>query len=231
VGDGTGWLSVNSSGTRSPVIPFNHTLTPANGYTIYSYIPYFTNNGTQVDPSSIDFASQILLDPNANVTLPAKPKISQDIVSYYSQQGVLVSSLPPPATTAPTTPSSPTSPSTQSQQPLSPTTPPSGSGDTGVIIDRPTAERLAAEDPYFARFEQILENCSNLVFGSATITLEQCVTSIQAGADRWCGFEFYDQLKCEYASFMAQQFNKMQGTLGGNLFNDVFPEGLLAPTP
>jgi hypothetical protein len=76
-----------------------------------------------------------------------------------------------------------------------------------------------------------LANCNNLLFGTATITLEQCVTSLQAGADRWCGFEFYDALKCEYASFMAQQFNKMRGTLGGNLFNDLFPEGLLAPTP
>jgi hypothetical protein len=38
-------------------------------------------------------------------------------------------------------------------------------------------------------------------------------------------------LKCEYASFIAQQFNKMQGIMGGNLFNEVFPEGLLAPTP
>ena len=44
-------------------------------------------------------------------------------------------------------------------------------------------------------------------------------------------FAYGDVLKCQYASFMAQQFNKMRGTRGGNLFNDVFPEGLLAPTP
>jgi hypothetical protein len=29
----------------------------------------------------------------------------------------------------------------------------------------------------------------------------------------------------------VQQYNKMVGTLSGNLFNDVFPKGLLAPTP
>ena len=29
------------------------------------------------------------------------------------------------------------------------------------------------------------------------------------------------QLKCEYASSIAQQFNKMWEILGGNLFNDI----------
>jgi hypothetical protein len=120
---------------------------------------------------------------------------------------------PPPTTTASTTPNT------------------TANDASKVIIDRPTAARLAAQDPYFARFEQILANCNNLLFGNATITLEQCASSMQQGADRWCGFEFYDSLKCEYASFMAQQYNKMLGILGGNLFNELFPEGLLGPTP
>lgn len=94
--DGTGWLTLNSSGTLSPVIPFTHTLTAANGYTIGGGIPFFTSNHIQVDLHSIDFASQVIPDPNANLTLPAKPKISPDVVSYYSQQGALISSRPPP---------------------------------------------------------------------------------------------------------------------------------------
>ena len=149
-----------------------------------------------------------------------------------------IPSLPPPSSQIDASPPPPPPPMTQqptqtappitASPPTTPSTPPS---DSEVIIDRPTAARLAAEDPYFARFEQILENCNNLVFGTATITLEQCVTSLQDGADRWCGLEFYDALKCEYASFMVQQYNKIQGTLGGNLFNDMFPEGLLESTP
>jgi hypothetical protein len=126
-------------------------------------------------------------------------------------------------------PAAPTSPLSTTTPPMTTTT--TNTTEGKVIIDRPTAARLAAQDPVFARFEQILANCNNLVFGNATITLEQCVTSLQAGADRWCGLEFYDPLKCEYASVLAQQYNKMMGILGGNLFNDLFPGGLLAPTP
>jgi hypothetical protein len=78
-------------------------------------------------------------------------------------------------------------PSPQSQQPTQtappmtatpPTTSSTPPSTSGVIIDRPTAARLAAEDPYFARFEQLLANCNNLLFGTATITLEQFVSSI-----------------------------------------------------
>ena len=125
--------------------------------------------------------------------------------------------LPPTTATTPTIPPG--------------TTPPAAQSTTAPIIDRQTAAQLAAQDHAFARFEQILAFCNNLVFSNATITLEQCATSLQDGADRWCGLEFYDPLKCEYASFMAQQYNKMVGILGGNLYNGLFPEGLLAPTP
>jgi hypothetical protein len=84
-----------------------------------------------------------------------------------------------------------------------------------VIIDRPTAARLAAEDPYFARFEQAFDSCMDLPFGNATITPAQCQLSLQQGADRWCGIEFYDQLKCEYASELVRQFNRINSLLGG----------------
>jgi hypothetical protein len=39
--------------------------------------------------------------------------------------------------------------------------------------------------------------------GNATITPAQCSATMQHGADRWCGLEFYDQLKCQCASEMA----------------------------
>lgn len=203
----------------SSFIPFTHNLTEANGYIIYSSVPFFANNGTIIDLNSIDFSSQIVIDPSANVTLSARPMLSPSVTPD-------ISSLPPPSSQI-------EAPSTTANIPATPpgTTPPATPSTSGVIIDRQTAAQLAAQDPAFARFEQILANCNNLLFGTATITLEQCATSLQAGADRWCGFEFYDPLKCEYASLIAQQYNKMVGTLGGNFFNDVFPEGLLAPTP
>ena len=54
-----------------------------------------------------------------------------------------------------------------------------------VVIDRPTtAARLAAEDPYFARFEQVFDSCMDLPFGNATTTPAQCQSSLQQGADR-----------------------------------------------
>jgi hypothetical protein len=193
--EGTGWLRLDNDGT----VPFTHNFTEANGYTIYSSVPFFTNNGSIVDFNNIDFSSQIAIDPSASLTLPAKPMLSPAATPD-------ISSLPPPSSQieAPssiiTPQSTPTSPSSQSQQPTqtappttgNPPTTPSSPSTSEVIIDRPTAARLAAEDPYFTRFEQILENCNNLVFGTAPIMLEQYVTSIQAGADRWCGFEFYD---------------------------------------
>ena len=95
------------------------------------------------------------------------------------------------------------------------TTTPPQTNEPKVIIDRPTAARLAAEDPYFARFEQVLDSCMDLPLGNATITPAQCQSSMQQGADRWCGIEFYDALKCEYASELVRQFNRINSLLGG----------------
>jgi hypothetical protein len=88
---------------------------------------------------------------------------------------------------------------------------------------------LAAEDPVFARFEQVLDSCSDLPFGNATITPAQCQSSLQQGADRWCGIEFYDQLKCQYASEMVKHFNRINNILGGLGLDTVPP--LLSPDP
>src|SRR3712207_5386918 len=98
------------------------------------------------------------------------------------------------------------------------TTPPpttTAADEPKVIIDGPTtAARLAAEDSYFARLEQVFDSCMNLPFRDATITPAQCQSSLQQGADRWCGIEFYDALKCEYASELVRQFNHINNRLG-----------------
>jgi hypothetical protein len=84
-----------------------------------------------------------------------------------------------------------------------------------VVIDRPTtASRLAAKDPYFARFEQVFDSCMDLPFGNATTTPAQCQSSLQQGADRWCGIEFYEALKCKHASELVRQFSYVNNLLG-----------------
>src|SRR5215211_1238164 len=109
--DGTGWLQLNSNGTANgtvgPIISFTHDFTEANGYTIYSSVPFFANNGTIVDLNSIDFSSQITLDPSANMTLPARPTLSPAVTPD-------VSSLPPPSSQIEASPPTTT---TQAQDP------------------------------------------------------------------------------------------------------------------
>lgn len=103
-----------------------------------------------------------------------------------------------------------------------------------VVIDRPTtAARLAAEDLYFARFEQVFDSCMDLPFGSATTTPAQCQSSLQQGADRWCGIEFYDALKCKYASELVRQFSPINNLLRAfgldqvpNIFDLLLPTSL-----
>ena len=65
--DGTGWLRLNNDGTVGPTIPFNHNFTEANGYTIYSSIPFFSNNWTQVDLNSIDWTKTAAKKEKKNV--------------------------------------------------------------------------------------------------------------------------------------------------------------------
>jgi hypothetical protein len=102
--DGTGWLSLDRYPSR--IIPFNHTLTAASGYSIYFRAPYFSNNGTKVNFHSINFSSQVIIDSNENVTLPANPKISPYV-------GLDVTSSLPPSSSSPPAPST----TTQQQSP------------------------------------------------------------------------------------------------------------------
>ena len=109
------------------------------------------------------------------------------------------------------------------------TPPPAGeqAQQQGVIIDRPTAARLAAEDPYFARFEQVLDLCMHgTVSGTVSMTATQCRDSLKQGADRWCGIEFFDALKCEYATALVASYNRLVGTFGNQeipSFGELFP--------
>ncbi len=232
--DGTGLIRLDSNGTLSPLIPFNHNLTAANGYTIYDRAPFFTNNGTKVDLNSIDFSSQLIIDPSANVTLSAKPKISPSASSDVSSLPPPISQIetiqpPPPATPpipAPSPTPSPAAPPTSTPSPGALGTP----QDPAAIIDRPTAERLAAEDPYFAQFEKVVEMCTiGVLSGTVTMTASQCASSMQQGADRWCGIQYFDALKCELATKMVTEFNKMAGILGNFGLQEIPSFDELAP--
>jgi hypothetical protein len=99
------------------------------------------------------------------------------------------------------------------------TTPPSvaappSTSTNPAIIDNATAEVLAAQDPVFQRFQQIVEQCGNTMLGTASMTPDQCVASMQAGADRWCGLEFYDAQKCQHASEWVRLFSRLNNVLG-----------------
>jgi hypothetical protein len=71
----------------------------------------------------------------------------------------------------------------------------------------PAFQSAVATDPQFARYVQIGDMCMDRLFaGNATINPIQCETSLQQGADLWCGFESFDQIKCDYASQMSLAF-------------------------
>ena len=223
--DSSGWLRVDNNGTVGPIIPFTHNFTEANGYTIYASVPFYANNGSIVDLNSIDFSSQIITDPSANMTLPEKPRLSPAVTPG-------ISSLPPPPSsqieTSPPQTTTTTPPSTP------PSSPPSTSSSTsqGVVIDRQTAAQLAAQDPAFANFDSVMTTCFDQAMTPEStahrVTYEQCAKTAQEAADRWCGLEFYDALKCEYASRLAENYKKIAGILGpggSDTFEKLFGSG------
>ena len=192
--DGTGWLTLESDPAR--IIPFNHTLTALNGYTIYSNFPYFTNNGSIVDLNSIDYSSQLIIDPSANVTLPARPMLSPSLTAN-------ILSLPPssriytaPATQAP------------SQPPTTATIPPLTSG--------------TATDPELQRFDQIADGCKATILrlypGAETTNdvflvspqgatsadfsqMTQCNQLLSQGIAQYCNMlQTYDAAKCAHVN-------------------------------
>jgi hypothetical protein len=212
--DGTGLIRLDKEGTLSPLIPFNHNLTAENGYTIYDSAPFYTNNGTKVDLNTIDFSSQITIDPSANVTLPAKPMISASASSDVSSlppspSQIEIIEAPPSTQTAPQTTTAPSLPPPQNN-----------------------LEILAAQDPAFANFKQIADDCMDrITYGNVTITTQQCELSLQQGADRWCGFEQYHQQKCEFASTVTKAFKNFNRDIAGILGEgaDVPPLAELFP--
>jgi hypothetical protein len=128
------------------------------------------------------------------------------------------------------------------QQPLTPSPPPPTTTTTTAAATLPPENRLAiltAEDPAFATFKQISNDCMNrITYGNVTITTQQCELSLQQGADRWCGFEQYHQEKCEYASGVARAFKNFNNDIAAILgegadipaLGELFPD-LLPPTP
>jgi hypothetical protein len=193
--DGTGWLTLDSVSGR--IIRLHHTLTAANGYTYdnYARAPFFANNGTKVDLNSIDFSSQVTIDPNENVTLPAHPKISP----YVEPEGG-VSSLPPSSSPAPSTEAAPL---TTTTTPTPPSLPPAlYSGLTS--------------DPELVRFNEILSQCSAKIVElnplgeggqfqqpnqSGLDDVRQCVMALEQAVTKYCeDFETYDAAKCSYVN-------------------------------
>jgi hypothetical protein len=130
------------------------------------------------------------------------------------------------------------------QQPLTPPPPPTTTTTTttAAAATLPPENRLAiltAEDPAFATFKQISDDCMNrITYGNVTITTQQCELSLQQGADRWCGFEQYHQEKCEYASGVARAFKNFNNDIAAIFgegtdipaLGELFPD-LLPPTP
>jgi hypothetical protein len=79
-------------------------------------------------------------------------------------------------------------------------------------------EMLAAQDPQFATYMQIANDCMNrITHGTSNITPQQCELSLQQGADKWCGFAEYHVEKCDFASQVARAFKNFNSTTGGIL--------------
>lgn len=183
--DGTGWLTVDNNGTLSPVTRFTHALTTANGYTIYNNVPFFTSNGTQVPLNTIDFSSQITIDPNSNVTLPAKPKIAPGVELQYG-----------------TLPSSSTPPTQQLQQP--PTVEEWNPMEPGPIPTPPPTS-----DPDLIKFNELFAQCKEgqdkiVSFQGNSFDHERqngCILAMRNAIAQFCeNFQTYDAAKCEYVN-------------------------------
>jgi hypothetical protein len=96
---------------------------------------------------------------------------------------------------------------------------------SGAALPNDVKERLIAEDPLFARYTQIGEQCANsLIQGSrgAGISPAQCTQTLQEGADRWCGLEGYHADKCRYASGLSAIWERAMGnTIGQYGLNEL----------
>ena len=216
--DGTGWLRLNSNGTVNgtvgPIIPFTHNFTEANDYTIYSSVPFFINNGSIVDLNTIDFSTEIIMDPSTNMTLPARPVLSPSAtpdVSSLPPPPEQIETAPPPQTQQPTQ----AAPSPQQQQPgLS--EPPT----TTTTIPPPAAG--TATNPDLQRLDQIANGCKatnhRLYPGAQTLEhiflvppqgatsadfrqMTQCNQLLNQAIAQYCNMlQTYDAAKCAYVN-------------------------------
>jgi hypothetical protein len=72
---------------------------------------------------------------------------------------------------------------------------------------------LCAQDPEFARWQGVLDECQgyNLPLGerhrnNATMSYDQCVSTLQNSVDRWCDLAVYQKEKCETAGMQLSTF-------------------------
>jgi hypothetical protein len=202
--DGTGWLTLDINGTLSPIIGFNHSLTPANGYRFAANTLFHGSNGTQVDVNSIDFSSQVTIDPNANVTLPAKPNISPDAVQQYGP-------LPP----IPSTQTSSTSPQ-QSSQERHQQLVEQHQRQQQQQTSSPQLQPALTSDPELLRFNEMFAQCQANIEETNPLgeqgefvqpsqsdldDVNQCVTALKQAVIKFCeDFETYDAAKCSYVN-------------------------------
>jgi hypothetical protein len=199
--DGTGWLTVDyySNGTISPVTGFNHTLTEANGYMWNDGgVPFFINNRTQVPLESIDFSTQIILDPRANMILPAKPNFSQNVLSRYAETG---ESFEPEASSRPQSPAVVEPPSTTTR-----TLP---TEDWNPLERGPIPTPPPTTDPDLIRFNELFQQCKTGQDKIASLqgnsydhnNQDRCIFAMKDAIATFCDdFQTFDAAKCSYVN-------------------------------
>lgn len=210
--DGTGLIRLRDNGTVGPLIPFTHNLTEANGYTVYSSVPFFANNGSAVDLNGIDFSSQIIIDPSANVTLPARPMLSPAVVPD-------ISSLPSQTGASPSI----TTPPVQPQQQSGLITQLIGVRNEVIPLSAQNIQ-FQQQDPSFAKLVQVINDCMNFVVAqNQEGHINQldnnrkftCDEVISQGVEQFCEFSpTSDIVKCEEANTMHLIYMVTAGASG-----------------
>ena len=73
-------------------------------------------------------------------------------------------------------------------------------------------DQLQAQDPKFANFEAILDQCYNNGDADPTnniIPHSQCQARLEEASAAWCGVETYDAIKCDYVSNQSTWYEAM----------------------
>jgi hypothetical protein len=73
-------------------------------------------------------------------------------------------------------------------------------------------DQLQAQDPKFANFETILDQCYNNGDSDPSndiIPHSQCLARLEEASAAWCGIETYDAKKCDYVSNQSTWYESM----------------------